>query len=217
MAQARADQVASAPRTITLVAVSKRQPLAKIAAAYACGVRDFGENYVQEAEAKIGGFAQASDCRWHLLGPLQANKTAVAARLFSWIHTLDRLKIARRLGQARLEHGLEAIAACVQVNLGGERTKAGLAPGEVAAFVAEAGALPGIALRGLMCIPEAGADELATRARFEELAALLAEVKRSRPQLDTLSMGMSADFPLAIAAGATMIRVGTTLFGPRPA
>ena len=217
IARACHDSLQNQPGSITLVAVSKRQPLVAIEAAFDCGVRDFGENFVQEAADKIAAFDDAGKCNWHLIGPLQSNKAAAAAKSFSWVHTVDRLKIARRLSEARVEQGKPALNACVQVNLGGERSKSGLAPDEVPDFVAESAKLPGIVIRGLMCIPEADLDEAGTKARFEELRDLHRSLSKRLPNFDTLSMGMSADYPLAIEKGATMIRIGTSLFGPRTA
>lgn len=203
------------PASVTLVAVSKRQPAETISAAHTCGLRDFGENYVQEASAKAAELACAADCTWHLIGPLQSNKTGEAARLFGWIHTLDRLKTARRLGAARLDAGLPDMQACVQVNLGDETGKAGLPVTEVGAFLAQARDIAGLKLRGLMCIPEQGLDRSGRLGRFGELATLLRDCQAGMPELDTLSMGMSADWPEALEQGATMLRLGTALFGAR--
>lgn len=203
------------PDQIALVAVSKRQPATAVEQAYSCGLRDFGENYVQEAVNKAQELDSCPDCHWHLIGALQSNKTTVAAQQFSWVHTLERSKTAHRLGAARCETGLAPIQACVQVNLANEASKSGLQPTEVADFLTACRDITGIKLRGLMCIPEPGLDRNERLARFGELAALLHDCQTTMPELDTLSMGMSADYPDAIEAGATVVRLGTVLFGAR--
>ena len=204
------------PAEITIVAVSKRLPAAYIAAAWQVGIRDFGENYVQEAAAKRTALPNLTDCTWHLIGPLQSNKTAQAATLFTWIHSLDQVKIARRLGAARQTHNQPAIQACVQVNLGNENTKAGIDPAKLPEFLTAIHGIDGLTVRGLMCIPEPNLDKTKQQDRFIELARLLDKSRLNHPTMDTLSMGMSADYPIAIAAGATIVRLGTALFGPRP-
>ncbi|MBF2735288.1 MAG: YggS family pyridoxal phosphate-dependent enzyme [Betaproteobacteria bacterium AqS2] len=217
--QARAKIAAARPDSAPsplLIAVAKRHGAGAVAAASRCGIKDFGENYLQEAQAKDAALP-ALDCRWHMLGPLQSNKAAAAARLFSWVHSIDRAKTARRLGQARLDAGLDPMPCCVQVNLGAEATKAGVPPAGLGELLAELAAIDGVEARGLMCLPEAGLDPDGQRRRFGELAALRAEHRIAHPQLEELSMGMSADYEQAVRQGATMVRLGTVLFGPRPA
>ncbi len=206
-----------APADVVVVAVGKKQPAAAVRAAHGCGLRDFGENYLQEAESKAAELADLADCRWHMLGPIQSNKAAAVARLCTWAHAVDRAKTARRLGQARLDAGLEPLRCCVQVNLGAEASKAGIPPAELGDLLAEIAGIEGLEVRGLMCLPEAGLDPVGQRRRFGELRDLLAEHRIAHGQLDTLSMGMSADYAEAVGQGATMIRLGTALFGPRPA
>lgn len=204
------------PNEIKLVAVSKRIDVAAMQEAFDCGIRDFGENYVQEAQGKKQRMAQAKECTWHLIGPLQSNKAKQAAHVFDWVHSLDRIKVAKRLGAERVEAGMDEMQACIQVNLGAEQTKSGIAPAEVAGFLEQADAIDGIRIRGLMCIPEPGTDPSQKRRRFRELAQLLAKMQGRHPKLDTLSMGMSDDFEQAIMEGSTMVRIGTALLGPRP-
>lgn len=199
-----------------LIAVAKRHGAGAVAAASRCGVRDFGENYLQEAQAKAAALP-GLDCRWHMLGPLQSNKAAAAARLFAWVHSIDRAKTARRLGQARLDAGLAAMPCCVQVNLGAEAGKAGVPPAGLDELLAELAGVAGVEVRGLMCLPEAGLDHAGQRRRFGELAELRAKHRIALPQLEELSMGMSADYEQAVRQGATMVRLGTAIFGPRPA
>lgn len=204
------------PAHISIIAVSKRHPATAVAAAYHCGLRAFGENYVQEAVGKARELTAYPDLAWHLIGALQSNKTSVAAQLFSWVHTVDRYKIAVRLGAARVETGLPPLQTCIQVNLGNEATKAGIPPQAVLDLLAACQDIAGLKLRGLMCIPEAKLDATGRQARFRELAELLTEAQQTYPDLDTLSMGMSADYVQAVQAGATMLRLGTVIFGPRP-
>ena len=201
------------PRAITLLAVSKRQPATRVAEAYQAGLREFGENYIQEAIEKARQL-NGMHCIWHLIGPLQSNKTNAAAQLFDWFHALDRIKLATRLGAARQAAGLQSINVTIQVNLGNETSKSGIRPGDVPAFLDQISTIDGVRLRGLMCIPEPELDLPGKRRRFAELANLQrAETKRH--QLDTLSMGMSDDFPQAISEGASLIRIGTSIFGAR--
>jgi len=198
------------PGAVTLLAVGKAQPAAALAAAAAAGQRDFAENYAQEALAKIAALPRA-DLRWHFIGPLQANKTADVAQHFDWVHGVDREKIARRLAEQR-GVSLPPLNVCVQVNISGEASKSGVAPGDAAALCRVVAALPRLRLRGLMAIPAPGAGRDAYRALRE-----LYESLRREFELDTLSAGMSDDFEAAIAEGSTMIRIGTALFGPRTA
>lgn len=200
--------------SIRIVAVSKAQPAAAVRAVYGLGQRAFGENYVQEATSKMDALADLGDVEWHLIGPLQSNKTAVAAARFAWVHTIDREKIARRLSEARSPL-LPPLAVCVQVNISGELAKHGVAPGEALALALSVAALPRLTLRGLMGIAEETTDAASQRAQFEILADCAAACRAAGLAVDTLSMGMSADLEPAIAAGATLVRLGTALFGPR--
>jgi pyridoxal phosphate enzyme (YggS family) len=204
-------------QSVTLLAVSKTFAADAVRAAHAAGERCFGENYVQEALDKI---AALSDLRqhiqWHLIGPLQSNKTRQVAEAFDWVHSVDRLKIAQRLSEQR-PAGLPPLQVCLQVNISDEPSKSGVAPTEVAALARAVAALPRLKLRGLMAIPEPAGDVAAQRAPHRALAALLAELNAQQQdlQLDTLSMGMSADLEAAIAEGATIVRVGSAIFGAR--
>ena len=201
------------PRDIVLVAVSKTFPPADVRAARAAGQRDFGENHVQEAVAKIGRLAEL-DLVWHFIGPVQSNKTRPIAERFAWVHSVDRLKIAERLSAQRPE-GAPPLQACIQVNVSGEATKSGVPPEEVPALARAVAALPRLRLRGLMAIPEPTDDVALQRRRFEILRELKERLVADGLALDTLSMGMSDDLEAAIAAGATMVRVGTAIFGAR--
>jgi pyridoxal phosphate enzyme (YggS family) len=202
------------PREIVLVAVSKTFPPDVMRAAYAAGQRDFGESYAQEAIAKMEALADL-DLRWHFIGPLQSNKTRPVAERFDWVHSVDRSKVAERLSAQRPE-GLPPLQVCVQVNVSGEATKSGVMPGEAKALAHEVAALPRLALRGLMTLPEPTEDTAVQRRRFAALAALLAELRDEGLAVDTLSMGMSDDLESAIACGSTLARVGTAIFGARP-
>jgi PLP dependent protein len=202
-------------QSVTLLAVSKGQPAQAVREAYAAGLRDFGENYVQEALEKMNATADLrADLRWHLIGPLQSNKTRVVAQHFDWVHTVDRLRVAQRLSEQR-PSTLAPLQICLQVNIDGEPSKAGLDPRAVALLMSEVIALPGVRLRGLMSIPAPRASFEAQRQSHLALARLLGQLAGGAESLDTLSMGMSVDLDAAVAAGATMVRVGTALFGPR--
>jgi pyridoxal phosphate enzyme (YggS family) len=201
------------PRDIVLVAVSKTFPPADVRAARAAGQRDFGENQVQEALAKIGALADLG-LVWHFIGPIQSNKTRAIAAHFAWVHSIDRLKIAERLSAQRPD-AAPPLQACIQVNVSGEATKSGATPGEVPALARAVAALPRIRLRGLMAIPEPTADVALQRRRFDALRQLKERLVADGLALDTLSMGMSDDLEAAIAGGATMVRVGTAIFGTR--
>ena len=203
---------------VRLLAVSKLQSVDKIESLYAAGQRAFGENYVQEAVDKIIGFAAKpsyADIEWHLIGPLQSNKTRVVAEHVQWVHSVDRLKIAERLSAQRPAH-LPPLNLCIQVNISGEASKSGCAPEEALALMIAASALPQLSVRGLMGMPEPGIGEEATRQQFLMLAGLFAEAQSRIASVDTLSIGMSDDLEIAVACGSTMVRVGTALFGARP-
>jgi len=204
-------------QSVTLLAVSKTFGVAAIEEALAAGQLRFGENYVQEALEKIAALAALTPRpEWHLIGPLQSNKTRVVAESFDWVHTVDRLKIAERLSAQRPAH-LAPLSVCLQVNVSGEPTKSGLAPGEVAAVAGAVAALPRLRLRGLMAIPEPveGSDLEAQRRPHRALRALFETLRGGGLALDTLSAGMSADLEAAIREGATMVRVGSAIFGGR--
>lgn len=195
---------------VMLVAVSKTFPAAAIRAAATEGQRHFGENYVQEARAKQMELADL-DLVWHMIGPVQSNKTRDIAEHFDWVHGIEREKIARRLSEQR-PPGLPPLNVCIQVNVSGEASKSGVAPDEAAALADLVSGLPGLKLRGLMAIPEPGGD---AHARFRLLRKLLEGLNARGLALDTLSMGMSDDFETAIAEGATIVRVGSAIFGKR--
>jgi PLP dependent protein len=194
------------PQTVTLLAVAKTQPLARLREAAAAGQRAFGENYVQDAIDKMDALA---GLEWHLIGPLQSNKTRLAAERFAWVHTVASEKIARRLSEQRPAE-LAPLNVLIQVNASGEATKSGVAPEEVRALARTVILLQKLRLRGLMAIPEPGAP----RSRFHEVNRLYQELK-AEFGFDTLSMGMSDDMDLAIAEGATLVRIGTAIFGAR--
>jgi hypothetical protein len=201
------------PEDVHLLAVSKRQPLAKIVEAAAAGQRDFGENTVQEGIEKVTKLAERGLC-WHFIGHLQSNKTRAVAEHFDWVHSIDKLKTARRLSEQRPE-SLGDLNVCIQVNIDEEASKSGAAPAEVAELAREVAGLPRLRLRGLMCLP-AIRDTLAEqRLPFARTRRLAEAVKRDGIAMDTLSMGMSDDFPAAILEGATIVRIGTAVFGPR--
>ena len=202
-------------QSVTLLAVGKTFDAAVLREAHAAGQRAFGENYVQEALAKIEALADLRPrLEWHLIGPLQSNKTREVAAAFDWVHGIDRLKIAERLAAQR-PAGLPPLSVCLQVNVSGEASKSGLRPEDVAPLAHAVAALPRLRLRGLMAIPEPAADFEAQRAPHRRLAELLAALRAEGLALDTLSMGMSADLEAAIAEGATIVRVGSAIFGAR--
>ncbi|MDR1853826.1 MAG: YggS family pyridoxal phosphate-dependent enzyme [Azoarcus sp.] len=201
------------PATVKLLAVSKTWPAASVREAHLAGQRAFGENYVQEAAEKIAALAPLN-LEWHFIGPLQANKTRLVAESFDWVHSVDRLKIAERLSNQRGENQ-PPLQVCLQVNVSGEASKSGVAPQEAATLARQVAALPRLTLRGLMCIPEPTGDEALLRRRFALLRQLRDQLAAEGLALDTLSMGMSHDFDLAIAEGATIVRVGTAIFGER--
>jgi PLP dependent protein len=199
--------------SITLVAVSKGQSAATIAAAAALGQRDFGENYLQEA---IGKMAEpgSQGLIWHFIGRLQANKTRQVAEHFDWVHTVDRELLAARLSAQR-PGSLPPLNVCLQINIAADTRKAGIAPEQVAALAQQVASLPQLRLRGLMCMLPEEFDAARKRAHYAELHMLLHTLQTTHPDLDTLSMGMSGDYPAAIAAGATLVRIGTAIFGAR--
>jgi hypothetical protein len=199
---------------ITLLAVSKAQPAEAVRAAFAAGLTDFGESYLNEALAKLEALEDLP-LTWHFIGRLQANKTRPIAERFQWVHGVDRVHIAERLAQQRPVHA-PPLNVCLQVNLAGEHSKAGVTPAELPALAAAVAALARLRLRGLMCIPPPETGPQAQRAWFAQLRQLRDGLNAEGAALDTLSMGMSADFPSAILEGSTIVRVGTALFGERP-
>jgi len=211
---ARAAQAAQRPAgDILLLAVSKTIPAERIAEAHAAGQRAFGENHVQEAVEKITVLATLP-LDWHFIGPIQSNKTRLIAEHFSWAHSVEREKIAERLNAARPE-GMAPLNVCIQVNVSGEATKSGVAPGDEAKLAEAIARLPRLRLRGLMAIPEPTADVTLQRRRFALLRELKDGLRARGHALDTLSMGMSDDFEAAILEGATIVRIGTAIFGKR--
>lgn len=205
------------PKSVSLIAVSKTfGPEAVIAAADA-GQRAFGENYLQEAVDKMRAVRSARpdlDLEWHFIGPIQSNKTRSVAEHFDWVHAVDREKIAKRLSEQR-PSTLPPLQICLQVNVSGEQSKSGVSPADVIPLARAVSAMPGLRLRGLMAIPEPSEDLLKQRAPFNQLRQLAQQLREAGIETDTLSMGMSADMPAAIAEGATMVRIGTAIFGKR--
>jgi len=201
------------PETINLLAVSKRQPVEAIRAMRDAGQVDFGENYLQEALDKIATLGSEGLC-WHFIGPLQSNKTRTVAEHFDWVHTLERAKTARRLNDQR-PAARPPLNVCIQVNISDEPSKSGISLVELPELAAAVAELPRLRLRGLMTLP-APADDLASQRRpFAELRSALEDLRTQGLELDTLSMGTSGDLEAAIAEGATIVRIGTALFGPR--
>lgn len=201
------------PQAVRLLAVSKTFGPDAVAEAYAAGQAAFGENYIQEAVEKMATLSHLP-LEWHCIGPIQSNKTRLVAQHFAWVHTVDRLKIAQRLSEQRPPE-LPPLQVCIQVNVDGGPTKSGVAPNEALGLAREVAALPRLCLRGLMCIPEPAPDFEASCAVFMRSKALFDQINEAGLQLDTLSMGMTADLEAAIHAGSTMVRVGTAIFGGR--
>ena len=215
--QARISHAAAAvgrsPEAVRLLAVSKTWPLACVLDAAEAGQRAFGENYVQEGIDKIAAVS-GRNLEWHFIGPLQSNKTKPVAEHFDWVHSIDRLKIAERLSAQRPAY-LAPLQVCVQINVSGEASKSGCAPDEALALCRAVAALPGLQLRGLMAIPEPTDDLQAQRIPFRKLRELREQICAAGLPLDTLSMGMSHDLEAAVAEGATIVRIGTAIFGER--
>ena len=201
------------PKSISLLAVSKTWPAESVRAAAAAGQCAFGENYVQEGVAKCAAMADLG-LEWHFIGPLQSNKTRLVAESFDWVHSIDRLKVAERLSAQRPAQ-MPPLQVCIQVNVDGEATKSGCLPGEALALAEAVRRLPRIILRGLMAIPAPSDDPAAQRKPLARLAALAAEMRSAGLPIDTLSMGMSHDLEAAVLEGATVVRVGTAIFGER--
>lgn len=201
------------PADVTLVGVAKSQPLDRLRPALDAGLADLGENYLQEARAHFEALAGRS-FRRHFIGALQTNKTREAAQLFDWIHTVDRLRIAERLSAQRPE-SMPPLDICLQVQIGGEATKSGVAPAGLAALAEAVSGLPRLRLRGLMCLPPEETEPARQRQWFAELRRLSETLNANGHRLDALSMGMSGDYEAAIAEGATHVRIGTAIFGAR--
>jgi PLP dependent protein len=198
---------------VTLVAVTKAKTAESVRLAATAGVTDFGENYLQEALAKMDQLADLP-LQWHFIGGIQSNKTRPIAERFDWVHGVDRLNVARRLSEQRPFHA-PPLNVCLQVALDPEPTKGGVSPDAIASLAADVAALPRLRLRGLMCVPPPQPEPEAQRPVFARLRVALQELNAAGLKLDTLSMGMSADFECAIAEGATLVRIGTALFGSR--
>lgn len=209
-------QAGRSPDSVQLLVVSKTFGADKVAQVAALGQRDFGENYVQEAVDKITALQGLPGLVWHCIGPLQSNKTRPVAEHFDWVHSLDRLKIAQRLSEQRPAH-MPPLQVCLQVNIDGGTSKAGVVPAEALALAQAVSALPRLVLRGLMTIPEPAATFDAQVAVHQQAKRLFDDMKAALhlPQFDTLSMGMSSDLEAAVQAGSTMVRVGTAVFGAR--
>lgn len=201
------------PRDIALLAVTKTFAAADVRAAYAAGQREFGENYVQEALGKIGILSDLP-LVWHFIGPIQSNKTRAIAEHFDWVHTVAREKIARRLAESR-PAGRDPLDVCLQVNVSGEASKSGVAPESVRPLAEAVRALPRLRLRGLMAVPEPSSDAALQQRRCAGLRLLLEQLNAAGFGLDTLSMGMSQDLEAAVSEGATIVRIGTAIFGER--
>ncbi len=206
------------PADVTLVAVSKTFPAEAVRAAYAAGQRHFGENYVQEGCAKIDALDDLDGAVWHFIGPLQSNKSRMVAERFDWVHGIDRESIARRLSEQR-PAGKPPLRVCIQVNVSGEASKSGVEPDQVLPLAQAVATMPNIELRGLMAIPAPSEDPAAQRAPFVALRSIRDDLAGHGINLPDLSMGMSADYPAAVEEGATLVRIGSAIFGarqPRP-
>ena len=210
------EEAGRSPTSATLLAVSKTKPADMLREAWQHGQREFGENYLQEALDKQAALEDLDGIVWHFIGPLQSNKTRAVAEQFAWVHSVDRLKIAKRLSEQRPE-ALPPLNVCLQVNISREATKSGVLPEDALALARDIAALPGLALRGLMAIPAPAATLEAQRQPLAALRQLLDELKATLPDapLDTLSMGMSDDLEAAVLEGATLVRLGTAIFGAR--
>ncbi len=208
-----AGKAGRSPQEIRLLAVSKTWPVDCVIDASRAGQQRFGENYVQEGVAKVLA-TSGLNLEWHFIGPLQTNKTGLVAEHFSWVHSIDRLKLAERLSAQRRD-ALPPLSVCVQVNISGEASKRGCAPSDALELCQAIATMPRLALRGLMAIPEAADDYAAQRVPFRQVRELCEQIRAAGLPLDTLSMGMSHDLEAAVAEGATIVRVGTAIFGER--
>lgn len=210
----RAQDASPYQQQVQLVAVSKAQPADAIRAAYLAGQKIFGENYLQEALDKQA-LLEDLNIEWHFIGPIQSNKTQPISQHFSWVHSVDRLKIAQRLNDARPDH-LPPLQICLQVNVSNESSKSGVAPNDVLALATQIQQMPKLKLRGLMAIPAPSHDEAQQTAQFKQVRQCYDALLAHGLELDTLSIGMSDDYQAAIAQGATFVRIGSALFGARP-
>ena len=201
-------------QSVTLLAVSKTFGAPAVREAYDAGQRAFGENYIQEGVDKIAALADLPSIEWHMIGPIQSNKTRLVAENFAWAHSIDRLKTAQRLSEQR-PAGRVPLQVCIQVNVDGGANKAGVVPNEALALALAVAALPRLQLRGIMAIPEPAPDFIAACAVFTMAYGVFTSLKQAIPGVDTCSMGMSADMQAAIASGSTMVRVGSAIFGQR--
>ena len=199
---------------VCLIAVSKTFPSDDIREVYAAGQRDFGENYIQEWYEKTEDLSDLSDIVWHIIGDVQSNKTKFVAERAHWVHTIGRLKTARRLSAQRPSE-MPPLQVCIEVNIAGEAAKHGVAPDEAVALACEVAKLPNLKMRGLMCVAKADAGEAELREAFGRMRALLAELNAAGVAADVLSMGMSGDMEIAVACGATHVRIGSAIFGRR--
>lgn len=211
----RAQDASPYQQQVKLVAVSKAQPADAVRSAYAAGQKIFGENYLQEALDKQAQLADL-DIEWHFIGPIQSNKTQPISQHFSWVHSVDRLKIAQRLNDARPDH-LPPLQICLQVNVSNEESKSGVAQSDLATLASQIQQMPKLKLRGLMAIPAPSSDETQQTAQFKQVRQCYDALLAQGFELDTLSIGMSDDYQAAIAQGATFVRIGSALFGARPA
>jgi pyridoxal phosphate enzyme (YggS family) len=212
---AAARNVGRNPSDIALLAVSKTFGPNAVLEAFNAGQRAFGENYLQEALDKMAALqGKTPGLEWHFIGPIQSNKTRPIAEHFDWVHSVDRLKIAQRLAEQRPQH-LPPLNICLQVNISGEASKSGIAPGEVPALARAVSALPRVGLPGGLALPQAASDVAAQRQPLRALRLLAEQLRADGLSLDTLSMGMSADLAAAVAEGSTMVRIGTAIFGKR--
>ena len=219
LAQHRIEQAAQNcsrnPADVQLLAVSKTKPNEQIIEAYTAGQRRFGENYVQEGEAKVKSLSQdCPDIEWHFIGPLQSNKTKIIAASFDWMHTVEREKIAARLSEQRPSH-MSALNVCIQVNISQEPSKSGVKTTDILHLAEKIHALPNLILRGLMAIPSANVDVATATEELAELQKQYQMLASKYPSVDTLSVGMSNDLELAVAHGSTMVRIGSAIFGAR--
>lgn len=213
--QAACAQTGRPADSVTLLAVSKTFPAVTVRDAFHAGQRWFGENYVQEALDKIAELADLrAQITWHLIGPLQSNKTRVVAEHFDWVQSVDRLKIAQRLSEQRPPH-LPPLQVCIQVNTSGEDSKSGVTPGEALALAQAVATLPRLQLRGVMALPAPSPDPAVQAEALAQVRVVFEQLRAAGLPLDVLSMGMSADLEAAVAQGSTMVRVGTALFGQR--
>jgi len=207
-------EFARPPQAVRLLAVSKTVSAAAVRQSFDAWQRAFGENYIQEGVGKILALSDLPEMQWHMIGPIQSNKTRLVAEHFHWVHSVDRLKIAQRLSEQRPMH-LSPLQVCLQVNIDGGANKSGCLPDDAAKLANHITQLPRLQLRGIMVIPEPATDFIVSCAVLSRARGLFEQIKADVPQLDTLSMGMSADLRAAVKEGSTMVRVGTAIFGAR--